>query len=200
MTDASLSINDEARLRRNKRVALYCLAFIAFMVGAAYAAVPIYNMLCRLTGLDGTTQVSTGNAKGIIDRDMTVRFDSNVAGGLPWAFEPETKQITLRTGETKTVFYRVTNLTDRAISATATYNVTPDQAGPFFDKLNCFCFSEQTLGPKETAEWPVVFFLDPALEKDDAMKRVDQLTLSYTFFESKKPGRSAEQTAPKSRI
>ena len=157
-------------------------------------------MFCAATGYGGTTQRAHVAPARPGERVLTVRFDSNVGGNLPWAFEPETKQITLRTGETKTVFYRVTNLTDRAISATAAYNVTPDQAGGYFDKLSCFCFSEQTLGPKESAEWPVVFFLDPALEKDDAMKRVDQLTLSYTFFESKKPARSAEQTAPKSRI
>ncbi len=186
--------------RSNRLPAVITVGVASLMLGMSFAAVPLYRMFCSMTGYGGTTQrvVSAPSAPG--ERTLTVRFDSNVAGGLPWAFEPETKQITLRTGETKTVFYRVTNLTDRAISATATYNVTPDQAGPFFDKLNCFCFSEQTLGPKETAEWPVVFFLDPALEKDDAMKRVDQLTLSYTFFESKKPGRSAEQTAPKSRI
>ena len=186
--------------RSNRLPAVITVGVASLMLGMSFAAVPLYRMFCSMTGYGGTTQrvVSAPSAPG--ERTLTVRFDSNVAGGLPWAFEPETKQIALRTGETKTVFYRVTNLTDRAISATATYNVTPDQAGPFFDKLNCFCFSEQTLGPKETAEWPVVFFLDPALEKDDAMKRVDQLTLSYTFFESKKPGRSAEQTAPKSRI
>ena len=186
--------------RSNRLPAVITVGVASLMLGMSFAAVPLYRMFCSMTGYGGTTQrvVSAPSAPG--ERTLTVRFDSNVAGGLPWAFEPETKQITLRTGETKTVFYRVTNLTDRAISATATYNVTPDQAGPFFDKLNCFCFSEQTLGPKETAEWPVVFFLDPALEKDDAMKRVDQLTLSYTFFESKKPGRSAEQAAPKSRI
>ncbi len=186
--------------RSNRLPAVITVGVASLMLGMSFAAVPLYRMFCSMTGYGGTTQrvVSAPSAPG--ERTLTVRFDSNLAGGLPWAFEPETKQISLRTGETKTVFYRVTNLTDRAISATATYNVTPDQAGPFFDKLNCFCFSEQTLGPKETAEWPVVFFLDPALEKDDAMKRVDQLTLSYTVFESKKPGRSAEQTAPKSRI
>ena len=186
--------------RRNRLPAILTVGVAGLMLGMSFAAVPLYRMFCAMTGYGGTTQrvVAAPSAPG--ERSLTVRFDSNVAGGLPWAFEPETKQITLRTGETKTVFYRVTNLTDRAISATAAYNVTPDQAGVYFDKLNCFCFSEQTLGPKETAEWPVVFYLDPALEKDDAMRQVDQLTLSYTFFESKKPARSAEQVEPKSRI
>lgn len=185
--------------RSNRLPAVITVGVASLMLGMSFAAVPLYRMFCSMTGYGGTTQrvVSAPSAPG--ERTLTVRFDSNVAGGLPWAFEPETKQITLRTGETKTVFYRVTNLTDRAISATATYNVTPDQAGPFFDKLNCFCFSEQTLGPKETAEWPVVFFLDPALEKDESMAKVEQLTLSYTFFETKKPARTAQdQTKPKS--
>ena len=186
---------------RSKRVpAIITVGVASLMLGMSFAAVPLYRMFCAMTGYGGTTQrvVSAPAAPG--ERTLTVRFDSNVAGGLPWRFEPETKQISARTGETKTVFYRVTNLTDRAITATASYNVTPDQAGTYFDKLNCFCFSEQTLGPKETAEWPVVFFLDPALEKDEAMRRVEQLTLSYTFFETKKPARSAEQAEPKSRI
>ncbi len=195
-------MGDKAPLaNRSRRLpAIVMIGVAGLMLGLSFAAVPLYRMFCAMTGYGGTTQrvVAAPAAPG--ERTLTVRFDSNVAGGLPWAFEPETRQVTLRTGETKTVFYRVTNLTDRAISATAAYNVTPDQAGGYFDKLSCFCFAEQTLGPKETAEWPVVFFLDPALEKDEAMKRVDQLTLSYTFFESKKPARSAGQTAPKSRI
>lgn len=197
-----MSDNAQPRMKQRRRAlpALLTAGAAALMLGLSFAAVPLYRMFCAATGYGGTTQRAHVAPARPGERVLTVRFDSNVGGNLPWAFEPETKQITLRTGETKTVFYRVTNLTDRAISATAAYNVTPDQAGGYFDKLSCFCFSEQTLGPKESAEWPVVFFLDPALEKDDAMKRVDQLTLSYTFFESKKPARSAEQTAPKSRI
>ncbi|MFT4098272.1 MAG: cytochrome c oxidase assembly protein [Rhodoblastus sp.] len=186
---------------RNRRTpALITAGVAALMLGLSFAAVPLYRMFCAVTGYGGTTQRAHAAPAKPGERVLTVRFDSNVGGALPWAFEPETKQITLRTGETKTVFYRVTNLTGHAVSATAAYNVTPDQAGGYFDKLSCFCFSEQTLGPHETAEWPVVFFLDPALEKDASMKQVEQITLSYTFFESKKPARSAEQTAPKSRI
>ena len=186
---------------RSRRLSAIATVGVAgLMLGLSFAAVPLYRMFCAVTGYGGTTQRAHVAPAKPGERVMTVRFDSNVGGNLPWAFEPETKEITLRTGETKTVFYRVTNLTDHAISATAAYNVTPDQAGGYFDKLSCFCFSEQTLGPKESAEWPVVFFLDPALEKDEAMKGVEQITLSYTFFESKKPARSAEQAQPKSRI
>ena len=186
--------------RRRRMSAVVTVGVAGLMLGLSFAAVPLYRMFCAVTGYGGTTQRAHVAPAKPGERVLTVRFDSNVGGNLPWAFEPETKEITLRTGETKTVFYRVTNLADHAISATAAYNVTPDQAGGYFDKLSCFCFSEQTLGPKESAEWPVVFFLDPALEKDEAMKQVEQITLSYTFFESKKPARSAEQAAPKSRI
>ena len=191
----------QGKSARNKRVsAVVTVGVAGLMLGLSFAAVPLYRMFCAVTGYGGTTQRAHVAPAKPGERVLTVRFDSNVGGNLPWAFEPETKEITLRTGETKTVFYRVTNRTDRTISATAAYNVTPDQAGSYFDKLSCFCFSEQTLGPKESAEWPVVFFLDPALEKDEAMKGVEQITLSYTFFESKKPARSAEQAQPKSRI
>ena len=127
------------------------------------------------------------------NRTLTVHFDSNVAPGLPWRFVPQTDSVTLRTGETATVFYTVTSLSDAPTKGMAAYNVSPDQAGSYFDKLACFCFSEQTLGPRETAEWPVVFFLDPALEDDDTMKQVDGVTLSYTFFASK--GRPAAEAA-----
>lgn len=185
---------------RNRKLSAFIVVGVASgMLGLSFAAVPLYRMFCAVTGYGGTTQRVEKAPTAPGQRRLTVRFDSNVGGSLPWKFEAETGEITLRTGETKTVFYRVTNLTDHAISATAAYNVTPDQAGAYFDKLSCFCFSEQTLGPKETAEWPVVFFLDPALEKDEAMKDVDQLTLSYTFFESKKPSRSAEQSTVKSK-
>jgi cytochrome c oxidase assembly protein subunit 11 len=139
-----------------------------------------------MTGYGGTTQVATQGTSIRGERNMVVRFDSNIGAGLPWKFEPEVSQITLRNGETATVYYRVTNQSDREISAVATYNVTPDQAGIFFHKISCFCFNEQTLKPGETAEWPVVFYLDPALEKTENMKGVDGVTLSYTFFASKK--------------
>lgn len=181
MTDASLSINDEARLRRNKRVALYCLAFIAFMVGAAYAAVPLYNMLCRLTGLDGTTQVSTGNAKGIIDRDMTVRFDSNIDGSLPWTVTPS-RPITGKIGSVETIIFRAHNSSNKAVTGQAIFNVTPETTGLYFNKIECFCFTEQTLQPGESVDMPVTFFVDPDIAKDKKLDTVRDITLSYTFY------------------
>jgi cytochrome c oxidase assembly protein subunit 11 len=168
--------------RRDKIVAYSTTITAAVMLGAAFAAVPLYKMFCQVTGYGGTTQVAEQAPAHRGQRTLGVRFDANVAPGLNWTFEPEVPQVQLRTGETSTVFFKVTNRSAVPVTAQASYNVSPDQAGSFFDKINCFCFNEQTLGPGETAEMPVVFFLDPALEKDETMSRVDAVTLSYTFF------------------
>jgi cytochrome c oxidase assembly protein subunit 11 len=173
--------------QRHRRVALIFSGVVACMIGLSFAAVPLYRLFCAATGFGGTTQVAHVAPSEPGKRVLTVRFDANVAPGLPWQFAPETPSISLRTGETRTVFYKVTNTADRPVSATAAYNVSPDQAGSYFDKLACFCFAEQTLKAHETAEWPVVFFLDPALEQDETMKDVGAITLSYTFFASKNP-------------
>ena len=171
--------------RRQALVAFIVLGTSAAMLGLSYAAVPLYRMFCAATGYGGTPQVAkvAPAAKG--SRVLTVRFDANVAPGLPWAFTPETPQITLRTGETATVYYKVTNRSERKTAAQAMYNVTPETSGAYFDKIACFCFAEQKLDPHETAELPVVFFLDSALEQDATMKEVEQITLSYTFFAAK---------------
>lgn len=181
MTDASLPISDEARLKRNKRVAFYCLGFIAFMLGAAYAAVPLYNMLCRLTGLDGTTQVSTGNLKGIIDREMTVRFDSNIDGALPWTVTPS-RPITGKIGSVETIIFKARNTSNKAVTGQAVFNVTPETTGLYFNKIECFCFTEQTLQPGESVDMPVTFFVDPDIAKDKKLDTVRDITLSYTFY------------------
>ena len=189
----------DQKLQRARKVSAYTAAGAAtLMLGLSFAAVPLYRAFCAATGYGGATQRAEQAPATRGQRTMTVRFDANVGGGLPWSFTPETPELALRTGETATVFYRVTNESDRAIAATAAYNVTPDQAGVYFTKISCFCFSEQTLGPHETAEWPVVFFLDPALEKDETMASVGGVTLSYTFFASKQqPARTATQEIPK---
>ena len=152
------------------------------MVGAAYAAVPLYYAFCRATGFAGTTQVALHDSATKGQRTLNVRFDANVAPGLDWTFEPEIDSIELRSGVTKTVYFKVHNRSDRETASTAVYNVTPEISGAYFDKISCFCFSEQHLGPHETAELPVVFFLDPALEKDKDMNAVESITLSYTLF------------------
>ena len=167
---------------RHRYTALLAGVVVLGMLGLSFAAVPLYKAFCQATGFGGTTQVAEKAPTKPGTRKLVVRFDNNVASGLPWHFEPETPSVTLRTGETATVFYKVTNLSDRPTAGLASYNVSPDQAGSYFNKLACFCFSEQHLGPHETAEWPVVFFLDPALETDETMANVGGVTLSYTFF------------------
>jgi cytochrome c oxidase assembly protein subunit 11 len=177
------SSNDSARAeRRNARVAFSVLGTALFMLGMSFAAVPLYDMFCRVTGFGGTPRVALHAPGALGERTLTVRFDANVDPALGWSFEPEVNSIRLRTGETATVFYKVVNKTGRAATGMATYNVAPDPFGPWFNKISCFCFTEQTLGPGESMEMPVVFFLDPALEKAETMRRMESVTLSYTFM------------------
>jgi len=168
--------------RRNRRVAMAIAATAVAMVGAAYAAVPLYAAFCKATGYGGTTQVAHSGTAARGARTLSVSFDANVAPGLDWTFEPETSSINLRTGATATVYFRVRNRSPRETAAVAVFNVTPENSGAWFDKVSCFCFSEQHLGPNETAELPVVFFLDPRLEQDHTMDDVAAITLSYTLF------------------
>lgn len=172
-----------ARARRATLIG--CLAFAAFMLGAAFAAVPLYTMFCRLTGFDGTPLIRSTAASEVLDRTVTIRFDTNVAPGLPWTFRPETPEIRSRIGETQTLFFRVRNEGRRASTGIATYNVQPDQAGAFFVKMKCFCFDEQTLKAGESMDFPVVFYIDPALAKDGTLTGLDTITLSYTYFASR---------------
>jgi cytochrome c oxidase assembly protein subunit 11 len=152
------------------------------MVGAAYAAVPLYDWFCRTTGFNGTTQVAKAAPAGSIDRMVTVRFDGNVGSGLPWRFAPEKTEIQARIGEVVTAYYTVTNLAARATLGQAAYNVTPLTAGLYFQKINCFCFTEQRLAAGEKREMAVVFYVDPALVADSEQNGLDYITLSYTFY------------------
>jgi cytochrome c oxidase assembly protein subunit 11 len=154
------------------------------MVGAAYGSVPLYQLFCQVTGYGGTTQIATQAASTVLDRQVKIRFDANVAPGIPWQFAPEKKEVDLKLGENGLAFYKVTNTSDRAVTAVATYNVTPHKAGPYFQKLECFCFQDRTLQPGETMELPVIFYVDPALATDKNVKEITQITLSYTFFEA----------------
>ncbi len=183
--NASLEPPRTPMFRRRGFIAALAVGASLGMLALSFAAVPLYRMFCASTGYGGTTQVAHQAPATQGRRDLAVRFDANVGPGLSWTFSPETPQITLRTGKTATVFFKVTNTSDRETSAQAMYNVGPDAAGAYFDKISCFCFSEQTLGPHETAEMPVVFFLDPALEQDRTMAGVDTIVLSYTFFPAK---------------
>jgi cytochrome c oxidase assembly protein subunit 11 len=162
--------------------------FAVLMVGAAYAAVPFYNWFCRTTGFNGTTQVATSApASAPLARKIAVRFDSNVAGGLPWKFEPEQTEIEVRIGEVTTVYYTVTNQSARATTGQAAYNVAPLTVGAYFQKINCFCFTEQTMAPGEKREMPVVFYVDPALVADHDNDGLNTITLSYTFYPVRDP-------------
>jgi len=169
------------------------------MLGLSFAAVPLYRLFCSATGFGGTPRAASAAPLEKGQRQLTVRFDANVAPGLPWKFAPETPQIRLHTGETATVYYKALNESGRETAARAAFNVSPDSAGAYFNKIACFCFDEQRLGPSETREMPVLFYLDPSLEKDPAMEGVHTVTLSYTFFALKAPRgeKTAEAREPK---
>jgi cytochrome c oxidase assembly protein subunit 11 len=185
--------------RRDKIVAVSCGLFVAAMVGAAYASVPLYNWFCRVTGFNGTTQVATSAPGTVLDHKITVRFDANTGPGLPWRFEPEQRSIDVRIGEVVTVNYLVINETARPITASATYNVVPLNMGAYFQKINCFCFTEQTLKPGEKREMPVVFYIDPAIVKDADGAELNTITLSYTFYPQREPSRPVADSAPAKR-
>lgn len=182
--------------RRDAIVAASCGLGVAFMVGAAYAAVPFYDWFCRATGFNGTTQVATSAPAGALGRPITVRFDANIGPGLPWRFEPEQNSIEVRLGEVVTVNYRVINQAARPITASAAYNVTPLSAGAFFQKINCFCFTEQSLKSGETRDMAVVFYVDPALAKDPDGAELNTITLSYTFYLQREPYRPVADSTP----
>jgi cytochrome c oxidase assembly protein subunit 11 len=170
-------------LGRDALVAAICGLVVVLMVGASYAAVPFYNWFCRATGFNGTTQVATsGPATGPLSRKIAVRFDSNVAPGLPWKFQPEQTEIEVNIGQVVTAFYTVTNQSARITTGQAAYNVAPLTVGSYFQKINCFCFSEQTMAPGEKREMPVVFYVDPSILADTDSNGLNTITLSYTFY------------------
>jgi len=186
--------------RRDAIVAVTCGLCVAVMVGAAYAAVPFYDWFCRATGFNGTTQVATAGPAGMIDRDVTVRFDANIGPGLPWRFEPEQTEIKAKLGQVVTVNYRVVNETARPITAQAAYNVSPLNAGSYFQKINCFCFTEQTLKAGETRDMPVVFYVDPSMAKDPDGKEINTITLSYTFYRQREPSRPVADVGDRPKV
>lgn len=176
---------------RHKLVAASCLLFTATMIGVAYAAVPLYAMFCSLTGFGGAPRVSAEGPQSLSDREITVRFDANIAPGLPWAFKPEQASVKVKVGETKMVYFRAENQMNMPTYGQATYNVTPGNGGFYFVKMQCFCFNEQVLQPGEKLDMPVVFYIDPAIEQDSDMNSLKTVTLSYTFFPAKAPAPKA---------
>jgi len=178
---------DDHRSRRNARTALPLLALAVGMVGLSFAAVPLYQIFCQVTGYGGTTQVSDANWKGVIPRDMTTRFDATVSRDLPLKVKAA-KPIVDNIGTARTVVYIATNLSNEPLTTTAGFNVTPDLAGIYFNKIECFCFTEQTLAPGETVEMPVTFFVDPDLDQNAELNTIHEITLSYTFYASENGG------------
>jgi cytochrome c oxidase assembly protein subunit 11 len=182
--------------RRDLVVAAACGVFVAFMVGMAYAAVPLYSWFCKTTGFGGIPQVAAAAPDQISDRKITVRFDANVGAGLPWRFEPERTSIDVRLGEVVTVYYTVTNLSQKETGAQAAYNVTPTTVGGYFVKINCFCFTEQHLAPGEKREMAVVFYVDPEMVKDSDQDDLNTITLSYTFYPLRSKAGVADSASP----
>jgi cytochrome c oxidase assembly protein subunit 11 len=173
--------------RRDVAVAAACGVFVAFMVGMAYAAVPLYSWFCKTTGFGGIPQIVHAAPGQVSGRRIMVRFDANVSAGLPWRFEPERNVIEVSLGEVVTVYYTVTNLSARETAGQAAYNVTPTTVGGYFDKINCFCFTEQRLAAGEKREMAVVFYVDPEMAKDSDQDDLNTITLSYTFFPLRPP-------------
>lgn len=178
------------------KVGLWAGGLAVLMIGAAYAAVPLYKMFCAATGFDGSTRRATTEASTVLDRTITVRFDANVRNDLPWKFEPVESTQTVKIGKTGLAFYRVTNLSDKTLTGMAAYNVLPETAGPYFMKLQCFCFQAQTLKPGQSLEFAVTYYVDPELIKDQETKNTQEITLSYTFFPTKPDGSPLETTRP----
>ena len=167
--------------QNNKRTGLIMSGIVAAMVGLAFASAPLYRAFCEATGFGGTP-LRAEKAPGAVAGEVSVRFDANTHPGLPWRFEPEQTTVTVAPGAQTKIFYRARNLSARTITGQAAYNVSPDQVGKYFKKIQCFCFTEQTLKAGQMVDMPVVFFVDPKIKQDPDTRDIDQITLSYTFY------------------
>lgn len=181
MTGSSEDRAKRALQRRHRTLGLSCAALVVAMVGAAYASVPLYRLFCQVTGFDGTPRIATAPSATVLDKTVTIRFDGNVTPGLPWRFEPVQNTMDVKIGENHLAFFRATNMSDQPVRGTAIYNVFPEISAVYFNKLQCFCFTEQLLQPGETVEFPVSFFVDPQIMNDRDARSVTTITLSYTF-------------------
>ena len=183
---------DASIAKSNRRVGMAAGLMAVAMIGVAYASVPLYRLFCQATGYGGTTQIaaaapSADRLAAVAGRTIKVRFDGNVASGMPWRFRPKANEVTIPIGEKRLAFYTATNTSDHPITGRAVFNVSPDEAGQFFIKIDCFCFTEQTLKAGETVDMPVTWYIDPAIMDDPVAKRIDEITLSYTFYAVDKP-------------
>ncbi len=182
-----------AQVRRNRKVALICAGFFFGMIGMAYASVPLYRAFCQLTGFDGTVRKADAAPDTILDKTLTIRFDANVRN-LPWTFKAEQNAQTIKIGQTGLAYFKVTNNGDKDITGRAVYSVVPEAAGAYFQKIECFCFSDQTIKAGQTVEFPVVYFVDPEYATDFETKGAGEVTLSYTYFPSVE-GQGGQETA-----
>lgn len=175
--------------KQNTKLASSLAMIVVGMVCLAYAAVPLYDMFCRVTGFGGTTQVATTIPDKILDRTITVQFNTDIAPDLPWNFASEQREVDVHVGESRLVFFNAENPNAIPSTGISTFNVTPDRAGRYFNKVQCFCFENQTLNPGEKVTMPVSFFIDPAIMDDNYLDDVSVVTLSYTFFKAKQQSR-----------
>ena len=184
--------DDRKRRRRNIAAVLASLGIVAAMIGLSYASVPLYRLYCQVTGYQGATRTALQAPDAASTATITVRLDANVNNTLPWSFTPEQPQVTMALGESVTAVYRVKNLSDKPTVGSATFNVTPFDSGQYFNKIQCFCFTEHALKPGESAELPVTFFVDPKIRDNPDTADIGTITLSYTFFRAEDEGKAAD--------
>lgn len=178
-------MDDQDLIRKNRRMGLYVILAVVFMVGLSFASVPLYNLFCQVTGYGGTTQTAEAlPSKVIEDRTITIRFNTDVAPDLPWEFEAEKKTVSVHPGQKGLITYRAKSLSDLPVAGAALYNVIPLKAGQYFHKVQCFCFEEQILEPGQEVSMPVMFYVDPSIADDPGMSDVNHITLSYTFYKT----------------
>lgn len=176
--------NQDDLARKNARLGLGVLAVVVVMLGLAFASVPLYDLFCRVTGFDGTTQVAESLPDTVLERTVIIKFNADIHKDLSWDFRPEMREITVHLGQKGLTAYHARSRSDQALTGTAVYNVTPFKAGKYFHKIECFCFGEQTLQPHEDVSMPVLFYVDPAMADDPHMDDVKVITLSYNFYRS----------------
>lgn len=182
-----MTADDTTRLaRRNRRTAVAAFSVVGLMVGTSFAAVPLYDLFCRVTGFGGTPMIGGPAAPGPTDQQITIRFNANTQSNLPWRFEPAQRSMQLRLGEEALGFYTAQNLSEGPATGISTYNVTPEVVGRYFHKTACFCFEEQTLVAGQSVEMPLVFWIDPKIAEDPNTRNIRTITISYTFFRTLK--------------
>jgi cytochrome c oxidase assembly protein subunit 11 len=175
-------VADPALARRNRRLGLASLGVVAGMVGLSFAAVPLYDLFCRMTGFNGTPMINAAAAPGAGEQVMTIRFNANTQPNLPWRFGPQQASVQLRVGEEGVAFYSARNLAEAPVEGVSTYNVTPEVVGKYFHKVACFCFEAQTLAPGQQVDMPLAFWVDPKIAEDPNTRGIRTITVSYTFF------------------